>query len=337
MTCRDPKVDFRRVLAEELQALGHDVAYVFMKRRPTVVEMSDPTVVRDFSIGGFLAFARREFAGVSPLLFLNSTNLAFPGVSRVLRALCGGLWCFDMHDDLLYEIKGWRRAKSLAARRVLLGGSDFMIHAPPKVAELFPLSHHVGNASSIEAIDRPAPDWSRVLILASVDERFDFDLVAQTAAANPDLRFDIFGHVSSSDAQTNAAFSALTAEPNVSYEGAYKNEDLPHLLARYAVTVAPYRTGTPLTYFIDPLRYYHCLNSGMEVISTDIPKARDFAASLHVVRSAEEIGPLVERLRDDASARRNAGSTAAEHNWRNRAVELMRIAILEGRRRGGAG
>ncbi|GGE01128.1 hypothetical protein GCM10011390_19950 [Aureimonas endophytica] len=335
LTCRDPKTDFRRVLAEELQSLGHDVSYVFLKRRPTVVEMSAPDKARSFSLPGFLRHARRTYRGADPLLFINSTNLVFPGLSRVLRALCGGLWCFDMHDDLLYEATGWRRRRAEIAQRTLLGGADFIVHGPPTLKELFPTSHHVSNASSLGPIERPAPDWSRVLILASLDGRFDFDFVRDVAKANPHLGFDIFGHVSKNNPVVTAGLEALTAAaPNVSYRGAYVNEDLPAILGAYPATLAPYRTNNRLTYFIDPLRFYHCLNSGMEVISTDIPKARDFGGSVHVVTSPAEVGPLIDRLRQDPATRRNPGSTAAEHNWRNRAEQIMRIAAEERQRRG---
>ena len=52
---------------------------------------------------------------------------------------------------------------------------------------------------------------------------------------------------------------------------------LPELLARTPVMFAPYKMGSKLTRYIDPLRYYHCLNSGMEVVSTDIPQAHMLA------------------------------------------------------------
>lgn len=327
LTCRDPRTDFRLPLAESLQRLGHDVAYVHLKRRPAVVEMAAPDRRQEFSLAGFLRHARRAFRPSGrPLLVFNSTNLVFPGLSRVLRALIGGLWCFDMHDDLLYASSGMRRRRLRLAQSVLLQGSDVVVHAAPTLQELFPRSRHLGNASAVGPIARPQPDFSKILVLASLDRRIDFGFLARAAALNPTLTFDIHGQVSGNDPAVAADLAALlAANPNIAYHGAYDSAGLPAILACYAVTLAPYVAGSRLTRYIDPLRYYHCLNSGMEVVSTGIPKARDLAGSLHVIAAPKEFGPLVERLRDEPSARRNAAPDIAGNSWAARASALMAI------------
>ncbi|KQT61783.1 hypothetical protein ASG54_23185 [Aureimonas sp. Leaf460] len=302
------------------------MAYVFLKRRPVVCEMSSPDQAKSFSLPGFLAHARKAFRGKRPLLVLNSTNLVFPVLSRVLRATIGGLWCFDMHDDLLYNRTGLRRRRMELGQRLLLGGADLVVHAAPSLKELFPRSLHLGNASNQTPIKRAEPNFCKVLILASLDRRIDFDILSRAAELNPDLTFEIFGQISENDPAVAADLADLQrSRPNVLYRGAYVNRDLPSILGAFRVTFAPYATGSQLTRYIDPLRFYHCLNSGLEVVSTDIPKARDLSASLHLVGSAEEVGPLVRRLRDDPAARRNAKPDASADNWRARAVRLMEI------------
>lgn len=326
LTCRDPSTDFRLPLAEELQALGHDVAMVYLKRRPMMTEMSDPSTARTFELPAFLRQARGLFQTGAPLLVFNTTNLVFPGVSRALRLLVGGLWCFDMHDDLLYDRTGLRRRRMKIAQRVLLGGSDLIVRAAPTLGELFPRSHHLGNASTITPIVRPAPDFGRVLILASLDKRLDFGFLLRTAELNPHLGFDIFGQVSEGDPGVTAQLDLVRRErANIVYRGPYVNRDLPSILGAYSVTLAPYAVGSPLTYYLDPLRFYHCLNSGMEVLSTDIPGARSLEARLHIVTTPEEVGPLVERLRDAPSDRRNADPARNAITWQSRAVRLMEI------------
>ncbi|KAB0678872.1 glycosyltransferase family 1 protein [Aureimonas leprariae] len=330
LTCREPKSDFRLPLAEELQKLGHDVTYVFLKRRPTVVRMAKPECARTFSLPAFLDYARREFRGRERLLVFNSTNLAFPGISRALRLLCGGLWCLDMHDDLLYDREGLSRCKGKLALKLLVGGSDLIVHAAPTLKELFPTSQPLGNASPVRRIDRPQPDWGRVLILASLDARFDFPFVSATAAANLELAFDIYGRVSQDDTAVAAALTRLTKErSNVAYRGPYVNEDLPDILGAYPATLAPYVVGSRLTHTIDPLRYYHCLNSGMEVLSTPIPKALDFGEAIHIVRTPAEVGPAVRRLASDASARRNIPERWRAETWDIKAARLIEIVEAE--------
>lgn len=327
LTCREAATDFRLPLAEALQALGHEVAYVYLRRRPIVTEMASPERKQEFSLADFLQRARRLLRRPDrPLLVFNSTNLVFPGLCSLLRIVVGGVWCFDMHDELFYGATGMKRRRMRLAQAVLLGGSDLVVHAAPTLAELFPRSRHLGNASAIGFVKRPSTDFSKVLILASLDRRIDFPLVAETAALNPHLTFDIYGHISGNDAGVRADLDRLLADhPNVAYRGAYQNVDLPGIFARYAITLAPYAVGSALTRYIDPLRYYHCLNAGMEVVSTAIPKAFDFAGRIHILGSPDEFGPLVERLRDDPAARLNDYPDVAGNSWRARAERLTEI------------
>jgi hypothetical protein len=231
-----------------------------------------------------------------------------------------------MHDDLLYGKEGVTRLKARIAQHILLAGSDQVVHAAPTLKELFPSSVHLGNASSMTALDRPSPDFRKILILASIDKRLDLDFFSAAARLNPELAFDIYGHIVGNDTAIRARVDGMVnTVSNIHYKGPYANGDLPRILAAYAVTLAPYVVDSPLTRHIDPLRYYHCLNSGMEIISTAIPKAQDFGEVLHIVRKPEEIGPLIEKLASGTADRRNKGSTAAEHSWRKRATQLLEI------------
>lgn len=327
LTCRDPATDFRLPLAQELQSLGHEVSYIYLKRRPVLVEMSDRENKREFSLTEFLPYMTKRFRAKRPVLFFNSTNLAFPALASLLRLLCGGLWFLDMHDDLLYGKKGLPRLKARIAQRILIAGSDKIVHAAPTLKELFPSSIHLGNASTMTALERPNADFRRILVLASIDERLDFELLTAAARLNPNLAFDIYGQIAGGDAAIKSRVEGMeSSTANIRYMGPYVNADLPRILSDYAVTLAPYVTDSPLTYYIDPLRYYHCLNSGMEIISTAIPKASDFGEVLHIIRNATEVGPLVQNLAGGNANRRNRNSTASVHNWRERSRRLMEIA-----------
>ena len=325
LTCRDRPVDFRAPLADELAALGNEIYYVFLKRRPAVTGPGE-SAAQEMSFPSFVAFMIRLCRRSKSTLIFNSTNLAFPFVSAGLRALCGGLWCFDMHDDLLYDYTGWHRARSRIGLWVVENSSHLIVHGAPTLGELFPGSHHLGNASVLQPIYRERPDFSRVLIIASLDERFDFRLVASVAAMLPGKRFELFGRISRNDPAIAANLHALlAANPNIEYFGPYTDSDLPSLLARNPVMFAPYKMGSNLTRYIDPLRYYHCLNSGMEVVSTDIPQAHVLAEHLHIAKSAEEVCERLEAIARDPRRRRNSTQTANLHNWRRRAERLLHI------------
>ena len=69
LTCRDPAKDFRLPLAEELHLLGHKVFYIFLKRRPVVIDMDNSQEKRVFSLPKFLSFMRHNFSDHKPLTF----------------------------------------------------------------------------------------------------------------------------------------------------------------------------------------------------------------------------------------------------------------------------
>ncbi len=88
--------------------------------------------------------------------------------------------------------------------------------------------------------------------------------------------------------------------------------------------------GSPLTDYIDPLRFYHCLNSGMEVISlTGIPWLAISATSFIASEILLKLGPWFVGSLEGTIARRNSGSTASLYNWKNRAIKLLDIVSSE--------
>jgi hypothetical protein len=88
---------------------------------------------------------------------------------------------------------------------------------------------------------------------------------------------------------------------------------------------APYVTPSPLTDTIDPLRYYHALNAGLEVISNPIPRARELADLLHLFTPGDDFAALIEALRAGSSLR-NPGTTSTQFNWQTKAQRLLDIA-----------
>jgi hypothetical protein len=327
LTVRDPRTDFRLPLARELARLGHKVLYVFLKRHPTVTRLSPaPSETRRMNIPALVGELRRT-------LVLNSNNLVMPALSVLLRLLVPGLWCLDLHDDLLYNSTGLRRIRGRVALFVLERCADIAVHAAPTLSELFPASQHLGNASDLRPFVRTGFEARRVLVLASVDARFDFEFLGRSAALAPDVAFDIHGQISQGDPLIAARLAALAQAPNITHRGPYDNAALPSLLAAYSVTLAPYVVSSRLTHYIDPLRYYHCLNSGMEVITTDIPAAEALRPHLHVVANPEAFVATLLSLGSDPGARRNNGLTALTHSWGAKARRLMEIAAQA---RGGA-
>lgn len=323
LTCRPQDQDFRYHLACELRALGHSVTYIYLKRRPVATDMS-AGVVETWSVGRlarhFVAMNRKA----SRHVVFNSTNLAFAGLCAGLRLLSPrAFWVFDLHDDLLYGSTGIDRRVAKARQAVSLALSDISVHAAPTLKELFPRSIHLGNGSSLPQTAKVCDDPHRVLVIARFDERFDFALMAEVATQNAEFSFDLFGQVVGRPEDVARQLDALRQlAPNVSYHGPYSDPDLNGLLSRYLLSFAPYKIDHPLTRYIDPLRYYHCLATHTGIVTTAIPQALVMADRLQIIGAAHEFGHAAERAL--------AGRSGNGVSWREIAERLVRLVLRTG-------
>ncbi|HET6605244.1 MAG TPA: hypothetical protein VFG62_01165 [Rhodopila sp.] len=322
-TCRDPDTDFRRPLAEALSAFGA-TTYIWLKRRPIVYDPVSADEPREMTLSAFLALmARRRSDGAIPV-YLNSTNTYFPGLTIALRMMApAGVWCFDLHDDLRYHNTGLKRITQDLIVRMIAAVSHEIVHAAPTLRELFPRSRHLGNASHLHRVRHNAARSDAVLVVASFDERLDVPFLEAVIRRNPDLSFHLHGWVRSDDDATRAALDALIrACPNATYHGPYSMADLPSILAGYKVTLAPYRTGTTLTHFIDPLRFYHCLNAGVEVVSTPIPQAQAMSRWISLVTNVDTCS---ETLRAILLDRLGKQADYTPITWGQKAARFLEI------------
>ena len=322
-TCRNPENDFRRPLVDALRK-HHEVYYIRMRRRPVVVGPDRASQVAEMSLTGLVKFLAGHNESGKINIYFNSTDTSFPGLMLFLRSVARpGVWCLDVHDDLRYNYRGLARVRRTIAIALLSMSSHIVVRAAPTLSELFPKSHRLGNASHILPLSHEGGDLRDVLILTSFDARFDFDFVERLAAARAETRFHVHGWTRDGDPESSRRMSKLVSEhANILYHGPYTTDDLPAILKGYRVTVAPYRVNSSLTRHIDPLRFYHCLNAGLEVISTEIAQAKSMTSWIHVVRDAEQCAETLKRIQ--------AGEVAKRHNytpitWDQRASRLIDI------------
>jgi hypothetical protein len=335
-TCRDPRTDFRLPLVDALRR-HYETYYIWLRRRPVVSGPGINDAPVEMSIRALLMFMRRFRGNDKVNIYFNSTNTYFPGMSLLLRQVArAGVWCLDMHDDLRYHNKGFKRWQEGRIVSMLCRLSDVVVHAAPMLQELFPNSRHLGNASNLA----PLPITSRndgVLIVASFDERFDFDFLSDLATYCPTIQFHMHGWTRPDDSTTMARVKAVAARhDNIRYHGAYDMSELPGILGNYRISVAPYRVNTPITRYIDPLRFYHCLNAGLEVISTDIPQARYLDDWIHVVPNVADCARALIEIQAGRSAKQPGYSPITWEQKADRLVEILRseprIIALQGSR-----
>jgi hypothetical protein len=329
-TCRDPKTDFRLPLVEALRH-QHETYYIWLRRRP-VVSGPESGTATELSLLKLLLFVRRFGRDGKVNVYFNSSNTYFPALTAILRCFARpGIWCLDMHDDLRYHNKGLRRWREELIISLLRRLSHITVHAAPTLQELFPDSRHLGNASNIRPLGDSTARSRDVLIIASFDERFDFGFLSELARMCPDISFHLHGWTRSDDTATQMQISQTEVRhANVYYHGPYSMDDLPAILRLYKVSVAPYRTNTVLTRYIDPLRFYHCLNAGLEVISTDIPQARYMQEWLHVVPDAGSCAKTLAAVLSGNAARQPAYRPITWEQRADRLTEIIRTLPVSG-------
>jgi hypothetical protein len=331
LTRRDPSTDFRRSLADALRAEGYP-CYVILVRRMLVVEgphEANPTL--RLSPIRFLKFIRKLNPGETTVV-IDSLNLGDPLFCLVIRVILSkAIWAYDIHDDLLYDLQGFKRLCSKISLRVHLLISNLSFHASPSLLELYPKSIRLGNASHLVRREkRLQKNLQQILVLASIDERFDFELVRGILEKGV-IELHIFGSLaegstSKTQKEVRTAFHGLCNDfPNVTYFGAYNNEAIEAILDRYQVMLAPYKVNHFSTRYIEPLRYYHALNRGLEVISTPIPALRDMAAFIHVIESPDDFWGTLRSLSMNADVWRNDSNRFKPITWRARARSLVTI------------
>jgi hypothetical protein len=230
-----------------------------------------------------------------------------------------------MYEELRYGTIGLQRLHLSIALMILRSFSDIILCSAPTLIELFPTAQHLGLASHVLPLQRNAERTNDVLVMASFDDRCDFNFLSKVAALCPGTQFHLHGAVSHNHVPTQQQLTAICNDhSNIHYHGAYTRADLPTLLQHYDVTLAPYRRDVPKVRYIDPERFYHCLNAGLEVISTDIPAARRMSQWLNIARDPSECAAILAALRSGNLAKRDAYSPITWDQRIGRLVEIIR-------------
>jgi len=325
-SCARYENDFRRSLITRLIEKGHVVWHVCVGRT-NIITRQDGTSTEFIGLSGFFQLIKYigEHSTPSSSVFIDSTGGFVPIRSLLLRALFRGCWCFDIFDNLLYDSRGFFRLTRWIALSLLVHFSRIRIVLSQDSLRLFPSAHHLNNAADTQRVLRAESAFDGLLILAMLDRRFDFGLVRQVLASAPEIKIYLYGRVGAHDELVRLQLEELCATyPNLVYRGEYRMDDADAILAPFGIGFTPYVTNNLLTEFINPDKYYMFLNSGMEVISTEIPQAQRMRDHIHIVRSASDVVTLVARIQANPSYRKNK-DFGRDFRWEKRADDFVRL------------
>ena len=313
--------DFRQFLIAALRRQGHRVCHIHIGRS-TYLTRDDETRSEFAGASGFVRLLRRlrvEAASVHDPVFIDSTGPYTPMRSLALRAALGpGLWCYDIFDNMLYDYRGFVRLRARLAIGLLSRLSPVQLTLSGETLRLFPRAVHLDNAAHTGPIVRTNPNDRDLVLLSSIDGRLDIAFVRRVAAFAPDRCLFVYGRAAS----PQRLEALLRDRANIVYRGEFSYDDIGAILAPFAVALAPYAINR-LTEYINPDKYYYFLNSGMEVISTDIPQARRMRDRIHIAQSPVDVPAIMERLRTEPASRKNTAGPVI--GWDQRASELVDI------------
>jgi glycosyltransferase involved in cell wall biosynthesis len=201
---------------------------------------------------------------------------------------------------------------------LIANGVDFELFAAGPMSE----------PEDIASIPHP-----RVGFIGNINLKVDVELLTELARRRRDWQLVVIGAYAQFEAHDAAAFEALRSLDNVHVLGNRSRDAIPAYTHALDVGLLSYRTEGVWTDGIYPLKLHEYLASGLPVISSDFPLAREFPDVVWRARSAEEW----EQRIGEALAGRGPGapdlrrSIARANCWDNRVRQLSALlSALEG-------
>lgn len=290
---------------------------------------------------GFDAPAAREYDRLLADLLARQGGRPAPDVwvwtpmaLDLAQRLDPGLLVHDVMDDLA-SFKDAAPGLLLRQRR-LLAEADVVFTGGPSlhaaVSRLRPdgvhlfrsgvdTAHYAASRALRTPQDPPVAGYVGV-----VDERLDLDLLAGLADALPDWRVRVVGPVAKIDPDD------LPRRPNLEYPGFAAYDDLPAVMAGFAVALMPFALNDA-TRSISPTKTLEYLAAGLPVVSTRVPDVvADHADVVRLEDDARGFAAACRDLLDDDPDRRDllAGSLRQVHEW-DRIVERMSAVVEQAR------
>lgn len=118
--------------------------------------------------------------------------------------------------------------------------------------------------------------------VGAIDDRLDYELIAQTATAFPECEIQMVGPVVS-----EIATQRLSGLKNVRFMGSFPQEQVPGKIKNMDLCLIPFRK-TALTKAIYPLKVNEYLAMGKPVVTTDFADLSDFESIIAIASTADD-------------------------------------------------
>jgi len=182
--------------------------------------------------------------------------------------------------------------------------------------------------------DTTTPEWMesipgpRATYIGVIDERLDYELIAQMAEAYPQVQFLMCGPVVKVDP------AHLPQGPNLHYPGQQTYADLPRILKGSDICLMPFAQNEA-TRYISPTKTLEYMATHRPIVSTSIPDVvRFYSDIVYLADTAEQFLPqiaaaLAEPSHERARKQRREEKILAEQAWDAIADSMDTLMLAE--------
>jgi glycosyltransferase involved in cell wall biosynthesis len=186
--------------------------------------------------------------------------------------------------------------------------------------------NHFSKAASNEPIPKDLQHLNRPIVgwFGVVDERVDYDLLAQAAAFRPDYSFVVVGPVVKVDP------ASLPQAPNIHWMGGRDYKELPDYCRAFDVCMMCFALNEA-TQYINPTKALEYLATGKPVVGTPVSDVvRQYSDTVLIGKTPEEFVQVIDKalLSPDQEMIAKGVKRAKESSW-ERTVERMQMLIGE--------
>ncbi|HTN21157.1 MAG TPA: glycosyltransferase [Pelobium sp.] len=211
--------------------------------------------------------------GVKDFVFINSFNIHYPNVGKLLSPTLNVYHCVDP------LVSGYDTKHGLLSEQEIVKNSDLIICTSKK---LFNINsgrhknvHFIPNAADFEHSQQASlpetpilPELTKIKkpvigFLGNLEGRTNFELITAVAEKNPDKSFVFVG-----PAENVYRQRLISKANNIHQLGAVPYYQMPQVLKGFDVAIIPFRKDE-FSATIFPLKLFEYLGSGKPVISTD--------------------------------------------------------------------
>lgn len=157
-----------------------------------------------------------------------------------------------------------------------------------------------------------------------IDERLDYDLIAQLAASDPSLHVVMVGPTAKVDP------AALPQASNLHWMGQRSYGELPNYVRAFNVCLMPFALNEA-TEYINPTKTLEYMAAGRPIVSTAVPDVvRNFTPVVRVARDAGDFvyGVMLDARHPNAGRIADGINMARAHSW-DATVRAMRDLMLD--------